>query len=75
MRSPDGRDFWSKGFFREIAAPKLLVMTDSFADENGNIVPASYYEMSKDFPLEKVFRLEWLALFSMLPPRKGGRAL
>jgi len=27
-------------------------MTDSFADENGNIVPASYYGMSKDFPLE-----------------------
>jgi|WetSurMetagenome_2_1015567.scaffolds.fasta_scaffold46061_3 uncharacterized protein YndB with AHSA1/START domain len=52
MRSPDGKDFWSKGTYREIAAFERLVMTDSFADENGNIVPASYYGMSKDFPLE-----------------------
>jgi len=52
MRSPDGKDYWSKGFYREIVAPERLVMTDSFADEKGNIVQASYYGMSKDFPLE-----------------------
>jgi len=52
MRSPDGKDYWSKGFYREIVPPERLVMTDSFADEKGNIVPASYYGMSKDFPLE-----------------------
>jgi uncharacterized protein YndB with AHSA1/START domain len=52
MRSPDGKDFWSKGVYREIVAPERLVMTDSFADESGNTVPASYYGMSKDFPLE-----------------------
>jgi len=27
-------------------------MTDSFADEEGNIVPASHYGMSGDWPLE-----------------------
>ena len=27
-------------------------MTDSFADEQGNVVPASYYGMSGDWPLE-----------------------
>ena len=43
MRSPGGRDFWSKGIFREIVALERLVMTDSFADEKGNTVPASYY--------------------------------
>ena len=52
MRSPEGKDFWSKGVFREIVAPERLVITDSFADERGNTVPASYYGMSKDFPLE-----------------------
>ncbi len=52
MHSPDGKDYWSKGVFREIVAPERLVMTDSFADENGNTVPGSYYGMSKDFPLE-----------------------
>lgn len=52
MRSPDGHEYWSKGKYREIRAPEKLVMTDSFADEKGNIVPASYYGMKGDWPLE-----------------------
>jgi uncharacterized protein YndB with AHSA1/START domain len=52
MRSPDGHEFWSKGVFREIHAPDRIVMTDSFADEKGNIVPASHYGMKGDWPLE-----------------------
>jgi hypothetical protein len=27
-------------------------VTDSFADKDGNVVPASYYGMGEDFPLE-----------------------
>ena len=52
MRSPEGQDFWSKGVFREIVAPERLTMTDSFADEHGNMVPATHYGLSLDFPLE-----------------------
>lgn len=52
MRSPDGEDFWSTGVYRELVPPKRLVCTDSFADKNGNVVPATYYGMSPDFPLE-----------------------
>lgn len=52
MRSPEGQDFWSTGVYREIVAPERLVCTDSFADSEGNVVPASYYGMSDDFPLE-----------------------
>ena len=52
MRSSEGQDYWSKGVFREIVAPERLVMTDSFADKKGNIVPASHYGMSGDWPLE-----------------------
>ena len=52
MRSPDGKEFWSTGKFREIREPERIVMTDSFADEQGNIVPASYYGMGGDWPLE-----------------------
>jgi len=52
MRSPEGQDFWSKGVFREIVAPERLVMTDSFADEKGNTVPASHYGMGGEWPLE-----------------------
>ena len=51
MRSPDGQDFWTTGFYREITPYDRLVYTDSFADEHGNIVPASHYGMP-DMPLE-----------------------
>jgi uncharacterized protein YndB with AHSA1/START domain len=51
---PDGvvRDFWSTGVYREIVPQKRLVCTDSFADEKGNVVPASHYGMEGEWPLE-----------------------
>ncbi len=52
MRSPEGRDYWSTGVYREIVPLERIVCTDSFADEAGNVVPATYYGMSPDFPLE-----------------------
>jgi len=52
MRSPQGKDFWSKGVYREVVAPERMVMTDSFADESGNVVSASYYGMSPKWPME-----------------------
>jgi uncharacterized protein YndB with AHSA1/START domain/dihydrofolate reductase len=52
MRSPEGQEFWSTGVYREIVPPERLVMTDSFADKEGNVVPASHYGMSGDWPLE-----------------------
>jgi len=51
MRSPDGQDFWSTGVYREIDKQERIVCIDSFADEKGNVVPATHYGMS-DFPLE-----------------------
>ena len=52
MQSPEGQNFWSTGVYREIVAPKRIVCTDSFADEAGNVVPATHYGMALDFPLE-----------------------
>ncbi len=52
MRSPEGKDYWSTGVYREIIPLERIVATDSFADEKGNIVPATTYGMSPDFPLE-----------------------
>lgn len=52
MRSPEGQDYWSTGIYREIMEPSLLVCTDSFADENGKVVPASKYGMPGDWPEE-----------------------
>lgn len=52
MRSPEGKDYWSKGVFREIVEPERIVCTDSFADEKGNIVSPEAYGMSSDWPEE-----------------------
>jgi uncharacterized protein YndB with AHSA1/START domain len=51
-RSPDGKDMWSTGVYREIKPMERIVSTDSFADENGNVVPATRYGLGADFPLE-----------------------
>jgi uncharacterized protein YndB with AHSA1/START domain len=52
MRSPDGQDYWNTGTFHEIVPPERLVVTDSFADEKGNVVPPSHYGMAGDHPAE-----------------------
>jgi uncharacterized protein YndB with AHSA1/START domain len=52
MRSAEGQDFWSTGVYREIVPLKRLVCTDSFADEQGTIVPASHYGVTDEMPLE-----------------------
>lgn len=51
MRSPEGKDFWSTGTYREIIPSEKIVVTDSFADSEGNVVPASEYGMP-EMPLE-----------------------
>lgn len=52
MRSPEGQDFWNTGTYREIVPMERIVCTDSFADAQGNVVPATHYGMSADFSLE-----------------------
>jgi uncharacterized protein YndB with AHSA1/START domain len=52
MRSPEGRDYCGKGVYREIVEPERIVYTDAFADSDGNLVPAAYYDMSGEWPLE-----------------------
>jgi uncharacterized protein YndB with AHSA1/START domain len=54
MRSPQGQDFWNTGVYLEIVEPSRLVYTDMFADENGNVVPASHYGLPGDWPPESV---------------------
>jgi uncharacterized protein YndB with AHSA1/START domain len=52
MRGPDGKDYWSTGTYIEISEPNRIVYSDSFADEQGNVVPASYYGVITDMPVE-----------------------
>jgi uncharacterized protein YndB with AHSA1/START domain len=59
MRDEEGKDYWGKGLYREVVPNELIVVTDSFADDQGKIVPASYYGMSEDFPLEMLITLKF----------------
>ena len=55
MQSPEfneGQPIWSTGVYREIVPLERIVCTDCFADEKGNIVPATHYGMGADIPLE-----------------------
>ena len=52
MRTPEGQDIWSTGEYLEIDPMERIVCTDSFADEKGNVVPASYYGLQGDWPSE-----------------------
>ena len=51
---PDGvvKDWWNTGKHLEIVHMKKIVASMSFADENGNPVPASHYEMPGEWPME-----------------------
>jgi uncharacterized protein YndB with AHSA1/START domain len=56
MQSSEGPEVWQQGIwatgvYREIVEPEKLVMTDCFADENGNVVPSTHYGM-EGIPLE-----------------------
>jgi uncharacterized protein YndB with AHSA1/START domain len=52
MRSPDGKDFWGKGVYREIIESEKLVYLDCFSDSEGNVVQPSDYGMSPEWPTE-----------------------
>ena len=52
MRTPDGKDYWSIGVYREIVVPERIVCTDSFADAEGNVVEPTHYGMSETWPRE-----------------------
>jgi uncharacterized protein YndB with AHSA1/START domain len=65
MRPPEGKDVWSVGTYKEFVEPQRIVVTDSFADEKGNIVPGTEYGMGEDFPME--------ALITIGFEEKGGK--
>lgn len=52
--TPGGKEqnFWSTGVYLDITPMEKIVFTDSFSDEKGNVVPATYYGMSAEFPRE-----------------------
>lgn len=65
MRSPEGKDIWSTGTYREVEYGRSFTATDSFADEWGNVVSPAQYGMRPDFPRE-------LLLMVTIEPRGEG---
>lgn len=52
MRGPDSKEYGDAGTYEEIIEPQRIMYTDSFAVEYGNVVPATYYGMGSDQPVE-----------------------
>ena len=81
MRSPEGRDFWGRGVFREIVVPERLVLVMSFADAEGNAVPATHYGMGPEWPPETLLTVAFeeesgetrvTLRYECLPPGEDG---
>ena len=49
-----GQEVYTTGVFREVVEPERFVVTESFADADGTVVPASHYGMAGDWPAEVV---------------------
>ena len=62
MRGPDGKDYWTKGFFHEIIVPEKIVCTMFFSDKDGNLRSATDYGMGADFPGEMLDTVTFDAL-------------
>lgn len=54
-----GSDFYSTGVYQKIKPFEEIIVTDSFADEQGNVVPASHYGMDGDYPLELLMTIKF----------------
>ena len=52
MRSPDGKEYWTKGTYQEIVVPEKIVSTMYFSDAAGNVVAPTEYGLGPDFPSE-----------------------
>ncbi len=52
MQAPDGKKIYGVGTFKEVIPLERIVVTDSFADEEGNVVSAAHYGMDATWPLE-----------------------
>jgi len=54
MRSPEGKEYWNVGEYREICSPTKIVSVMYFSDKNGNRLKPSDYGFSSDFPDEMI---------------------
>lgn len=61
MQSPEGRDIWGRGVYRDIVVPERIVYSDTFADADGNPVSPTHYGMSAGHPAETLVTVTFTA--------------
>ena len=49
MKSKEGEEMWGTGVFKEIFPFELIVCTDQFSDENGDVISAEQAGMSEEW--------------------------
>ncbi len=59
MKAPNGSEMWGRFDYIEIAAPELIVFTNSFSDREGNITRAPFAEIAQDWPLKVMNRVSF----------------
>ena len=59
MQAPDGKISWNSGKYLEIVTFKKIVSTMSFANEKGELVPASSYGIPGKWPDEILVSVEF----------------
>ncbi len=52
LRTPDGKNCWSRGVYREVVTPERIVYTLAVADEHGQLVEPVQVGMDPDWPRE-----------------------
>jgi uncharacterized protein YndB with AHSA1/START domain len=60
MRSKEGKTTWGTGTYRDIVPFERLVFTDSFSDEDGNIISAKEAGMSVDMARELLVTITFM---------------
>lgn len=62
MQAPDGQMSWNVGTYLEIVQHKKILVTMSFANEKGHVVPASEYGIPGEWPTEVTILAEFREL-------------
>lgn len=57
--TPDGKECWARGEYREMTPPQRIVMTMNAADAAGNLVQPADVGMDPDWPAESVVTIDF----------------
>jgi uncharacterized protein YndB with AHSA1/START domain len=62
MRSPEGRDYFSAGIYREVIPQKRIVISRYFSDAGGNQVPPTQHDLPGGWSGDTVITISFVEL-------------